>query len=90
MTKFSTLKKKMLADPKVKAEYDALGPEYELARKLIEARMAAGLAQEQVARKMKTKQAAIARMESGRQKPSLSTPEKFAAAVERRAVVDLV
>jgi hypothetical protein len=38
MTKFSTLKKRMLSDPKVKAEYDALDPEYELARKLIEAR----------------------------------------------------
>ncbi len=90
MTKFSTLKKQMLSDPKVRAEYDALGPEYELARRLIEARIKAGLTQADVAKKMKTKQAAVARIESGRQKPSFRTIEKFAAAVGRRATVELV
>ncbi len=90
MTKFNVLKKKMLEDSGVRRKYDALGPEYELAQKLIEARTAAGLTQEEVARKMNTKQAAIARMESGRQKPSLRSIEKFALAVGRRATVELL
>jgi transcriptional regulator with XRE-family HTH domain len=47
---------------------------------LIEARAQAGLTQEQLAERMKTTQAVIARLESGRVKPSTRTLERFAAA----------
>jgi len=39
--RFEQLKARLLANPKVKAEYDALGPEFESAAELAKARQAA-------------------------------------------------
>jgi hypothetical protein len=43
--KFEKLKARLLANPKVKAEYDALAPEFEIAAELLRARLRAGLSQ---------------------------------------------
>ena len=90
MTKLKALKRELLKVSEVRAEYDARAPEYELISTLIAARKKAGLTQEQVARRMGTKQAAIARIEGGRQKPSYKTIERYAEATGHRAVVNLV
>jgi len=37
--------KKMLEDPEVRAAYDELGPEYEVAEQLIRARLESGMSQ---------------------------------------------
>ncbi len=42
---FERLKARLLANPKVKAEYDALAPEFEIAAELLRARQRAGLSQ---------------------------------------------
>jgi hypothetical protein len=42
---YEEFKARLLADPEVKAEYDALAPEFEIAIELIQARMRAGLSQ---------------------------------------------
>ena len=65
-------------DPDYRAAYDDLGPEFELARSLIEARASAGLTQEQLAERMNTTQSVVARLESGRGHPSTRTLEKIA------------
>lgn len=76
------LKALALSDPKVKAEYDALEDEFNLLHEMLSARKAAGLSQEEVARKMGTKQTAVARIEStGKHSPSLSTLRRYAKAV---------
>ena len=80
---FETFKKEMLKNPAVKAEYDRLGPQYALAAELIGARAKAGLTQAQVARRMRTSQSAVARMESGERLPSTSSLLKYARAVGR-------
>ncbi len=51
---------------------------------MIEARAAAGLTQQQLAERMHTTQTVIARLESGKVKPSTRTLEKFAAATGMR------
>jgi DNA-binding XRE family transcriptional regulator len=89
MTDLATLKKRLLADPETRAEYDAQAPEFAVARELIAARARAGMTQEQVAEKMQTTQSTIARMESGRTLPSLRTLSRFAEATGSRAVVRL-
>ena len=71
-------------DPKYVAAYDALEEEFSLARVMIEARAHAGLTQEQLANRMHTTQAVIARLESGRVKPSTRTLERLAAATGMR------
>jgi len=42
---FEALKARLLADPEVKAEYDALAPEFEISAELVRARLRAGLSQ---------------------------------------------
>ena len=64
--------------------YQALAPEFDLARAVIEARAQAGLTQEQLARRMDTSQSVIARLESGRVRPSTQTLERLAAATGTR------
>jgi len=67
-------------DPAYMKEYNALEEEFALADAFIKARAEARLTQQQVARKMRTTQAVIARLESGRFKPSTRTLERFAKA----------
>lgn len=81
---FATFKKKVLKDPVMKAEYDALEAEFALAHELIAARAKAKLTQEQVAERMGTSQSAVARMESGRTMPSTTSLQKYAKAVGRQ------
>jgi ribosome-binding protein aMBF1 (putative translation factor) len=75
---------KWMKDPKYRKAYDDLEEEYRLASALIAARARAGLTQEQLAIRMKTKQAVIARLESGRVKPSTRTLERIAMATGHR------
>jgi ribosome-binding protein aMBF1 (putative translation factor) len=75
---FSKLKKHLLKDPKVQAEYDCLQPEFALIRAMIEARMKHGLTQAALAKRIGTKQSVISRLESGRANPSVSFLRKLA------------
>ena len=91
MTKrLQTIKKKMLADREVRAAYDALADEFDLARELIAARVRAGLTQAQVAARMGTTQSVVARLESGAQMPSVNTLLKFAKATRSRPIIKLL
>ena len=86
---FEELKSRLLANPKVKAEYDALAPEFEIAAELLRARLRAGLSQADLAAKMGTSQSAIARLESGQTIPSTKTLLRFAEATRSRIRVRL-
>ena len=59
------LKKKILSNPEVKAEFDLLEEEFSLFDELLKARMNAGLTQAEVADRMGTKTPAVARLEPG-------------------------
>ena len=78
------LHKDWMKDPKYRREYEALEEEFSLVAALIEARTRAGLTQEQVAQRMKTTQAVIARLEGGGSKPSTRTLERYAEATGSR------
>ena len=85
------LKKKALERQDVKAEYDRLADEFELLDEFLKARTAAGLTQEELAKRIGTTQSAIARLESGKGKhsPSLATLQKYARALGCRLEVHL-
>ena len=70
--------KKMLEDPEVRAAYDELGPEYEVARQLIRARLESGMSQKELAAKIGTRQSNISRMEGGQQNVSIGMLKKVA------------
>jgi transcriptional regulator with XRE-family HTH domain len=84
MTKISELHRRWRKDPDYKDAYDTLGEEFDLARALIEARTTAGLSQSQLARRMKTSQSYIARIEGGKVRPSTDVLERFAHATRTR------
>ena len=67
-------------DPAFRQAYEALEEEFELAAQVIEARARAGLTQAELAERMGTSQSAVARLESGRGRPSVATLEKLAEA----------
>jgi DNA-binding XRE family transcriptional regulator len=80
---FKDFKEKALKRESVADAFEQLKPEYEVAKALIKARGAAHMTQSEVAEKMHTSQAAIARYESGNHLPSLKTIVKYAKAVGR-------
>ena len=84
MTKFNTLHKKWMKDPEYRKEYDALEEEFALIAEVARARARAGLSQAELAKRMKTTQSAVARLESGRGLPSTRTLGRFAKATGHR------
>ena len=84
MSKVQDLHQKWMKDPKYRKAHQELTPEFELARAVIDARVTAGLTQEQLAKRMDTTQSVIARLESGRTRPSTQTLERLATATGTR------
>ncbi len=86
--------KKLLQNPEVQKEYDALDDEFSLFDELLKARIKAGLTQAEVADRMGTKTPAIARLEAGggnkKHSPSVSTLRKYAKAVGCHLEIKLV
>jgi len=73
-------KEKAFANPEVKAEYDALENEFSFIDQLLSMRAKAGLTQEQVAERMRTRKSNISRLERGNTNPSWSTLSRYAHA----------
>lgn len=82
--RISDLHQEWMREPEYRHEYEALEEEFSLIGALIEARSRAGLTQEQVAQRMNTTQAVIARLEGGGSKPSTRTLERYAEATGSR------
>ena len=94
MLTHAKLKARALADPEVRAAYEALGPEYKLIAELLRARKKSGLTQAEVASRMGTTNTVVARLEAGggskRHSPSLTTLRRYAKAVGRQLHIRLV
>lgn len=86
---FSEFKKKALLDPEIKAEYDRLGPEFEIIEAIIKKRLEKNMSQKQMADKMGTKQSALSRLESGNYNPSLAFLKKVAFALDAKLSISI-
>jgi ribosome-binding protein aMBF1 (putative translation factor) len=75
---------KCRTDPGYVQAYDALADEFALAEAIIGARVTAGLTRAELAIRMQTTQAVIARLESGSVMPSTRTLARLAAATGLR------
>lgn len=87
---WSEIRAEWMQNPAFREAYDRIGPAMDMAFALMDARHEAGLTQAEVASRMGTSQAAVARMERGAVRPSWSSIERYASAVGRRCVVQLV
>jgi DNA-binding XRE family transcriptional regulator len=82
MTKWSSIRGKLLEDPKVREEYQKL-PSVHIAAQIINARKSKGLTQADLAGLVGTSQSAIVRLEKGNYLGySLKTLQKIAAALD--------
>jgi ribosome-binding protein aMBF1 (putative translation factor) len=84
MTRLAKLEEKWRREPAFRKAYDALDEEFALIETMIKARLASGLSQTELAKKMKTTQSVIARLESGKVYPSTRTLARLAAATGTR------
>ncbi len=89
LTSYEEFREELMADPEVKAAYDAMANEFALAKALIKARAKADLSQQDVAERMKTTQSAVARMESGRHAPSMASLARYATAVGQTITIEI-
>src|ERR1700687_2161974 len=87
MAHISDLHKKWMKEPKYRKAYKALEEEFILASAVMDVRSRAGLTQQELARKMGTTQPVVARLESGRTRPSMRTLERLAKATGSRLVI---
>ena len=71
-------------NPTYRAAYKALDEEFALASALIEARTRADISQKEIAKRMRTSQPAVARLEGGHGNPSLDTLRRYARATGTR------
>lgn len=83
-TTYRQLKRELLSDPKVKKAYDALETEYQIASQMIEARIKQKMSQEELARRAKTGQAVISRLEGMNARPSISLLSRVAKALNTK------
>ena len=79
--------KKQLKNPKFKQEWDKLEPQYQITRELIKARIEGKISQRELARKAKTTQAVISRIENMTVNPSIGLLQKIAEALDKKLEV---
>lgn len=72
MTNYNDYKERALQNPEVKAEYDALQPEYDIIQAIIDARKTLNITQQELSEKAGITQADISRIENGTRNPSLA------------------
>ena len=82
--------KRIKKDPEFWKDYDKRFETFKLGVLLKQARMEAGMTQDQIARELRTTKSVISRMENHATDIRLSTLEKFAKAVGRHIHVALV
>jgi predicted transcriptional regulator len=90
MTKISTLKKRLMENPKFRKEYEKADAEFSIVEALIHARAAAKLSQAEVARRIGTTQSAIARLEAGNVAPTIPTLRRYAEATGTKLHIELL
>lgn len=78
---FESVRDELLKNPEVKAEYEKLNTEFDIARQFIALRKEQGMSQREFARVVGIKQPQLARLESGREIPKIQTLIKIAKQV---------
>lgn len=89
MKTWEEVRKELLSDPETKREYDKLAPRYAVISELIAARLKKGMTQADIAKKVGTKQSAIARFEGGNVNPTLDFLERIAEVLGRKLIIRL-
>ena len=90
VSSFNDFLEEQLKDPELKAEYDALEPEFVIMEAIMKARIETGLTQKELSEKTGISQADISRLEHGTANPSIKTLQRIAAALDRKLSIQFI
>ena len=90
MSSYNDYQRKALENPDVKAEYDALQPEYDIIQAMIDARNKEGLTQKELSERTGITQADISRIENGTRNPSLEMVKRLANGLGMRLKIEFI
>ena len=90
VSEYSEFKKELLKNPAVKAEYDALAPEYDIIQAMIDARKEKNITQKELSLRTGITQADISRIENGSRNPSLNMLKKLAKGLGMQLRVEFI
>ena len=90
MRSYKDYKEKALSNSQVKAEYDALQPEYDLIQAMIEARTSRNITQKELSALTGIAQADISRIENGTRNPSLAMVKRIAAGLGMQLKLEFI
>lgn len=79
-----------MKDPAYRKEWEALGLEFDIIHAIIRKRIKDDMTQAQLAKKMRTGQATISRLESGNYNPSVKFLRRLAKALDAKLTISLV
>jgi len=88
MKKYESIKRNLLKDKKVKAEYDKLKGTAYLIDKIIEMRLKHNMSQEEFAKKLGTKQSGIARLEKASTNPTVAYLARIAKVFNKKLSIE--
>ena len=80
----------LMQDPDFKKEYEALQPEMDIKRAILDARIRAGMTQMELAEKSGISQADICRLEKGTRNPSIALLKRLAEAMDSTLRIEFV
>ena len=89
MTPTKYIKERKARDPEFAKDFDSGYEQFKIGVMLKQARIEAGITQEELAQRLHTKKTAVSRIENHAEDIKLSTLEKFAAAIGKRLTLKI-
>ncbi len=90
MSDLQELTDELMLDPEFKKEYEALQPEMDITRAILDARINAGMTQIELSEKSGISQADISRLEKGTRNPSIALLKRLAEALNSTLKIEFV
>lgn len=90
LTTFEQHKAQLMKNPEFRKEYELLRPKFEVINSVIRSRIESGFTQEELAKKLKTKQSNISRFESGKITPSIFFLHRLAQVFDKKLEIRFV
>ena len=90
MSDLKNLRNELMKDPAFRKEYEALQPEMDITRAILDARIHAGLTQTELSKKTGISQADISRLENGTRNPSLALLKRLAEAMNMTLRIEFI
>ena len=90
MSDLQELTNELMQDPEFVKEYEAIQPEVNITRAILDARINAGMTQVELSKKSGISQADISRLEKGTRNPSLNLLKRLAEAMDSTLSIEFI